>query len=140
MLQQTKDYLDYINKIESKLTECKYDWLQEVSQEGLTQFILNNKDGFINEEGEEFFFIEDRYIDSRKSVLQYAKYKDTLIFKTDKFFGEKEKFMNDIEEYYEDFDYVKDDSGYVVKRYGGNSFVNECLAYVNEIETRISNN
>ena len=81
---------------------------------------LDNNYGFVNQKGEEVFFVKGKKLGSRNENLYYQKYKNTIVFKTGCFMGDKEKFIKAIEE-----------------THGNNDYAKEYIAYIAEIEKEL---
>ena len=109
----------FINQEGEEVISLKYDWVSSF-KEGFATVKLNSKHGFINRDHKEYFFIEGKKLGSENRNLYYQKYKDTIVFSTGCFIGDKDRFIKAIKETHNDNDYAK-----------------EYLAYIEEIEKEL---
>lgn len=110
----------FINKEGKKITEIKYDNIESFKN-GIAVIILNGRKGIIDQEGKEYFFTRGKKIGSRRSTLYFVKHKDTIIFNTGCFIGDKDAFIKAIKE-----------------THGDNNHAYNHLNYIREIEEKLA--
>ena len=87
----------FINQKGEEITPLKYDWASSF-KEGFATIELNRKYGFINQDYEAYFFAKGKKLGSESRNLYYQKYKDTIVFSTGCFIGDKDRFIKAIKE------------------------------------------
>ena len=109
-----------LTKKAKKITEIKYDNIESFKN-GIAVIILNGRKGIIDQEGKEYFFTRGEKIGSRRSTLYFVKHKDTIIFNTGCFIGDKDAFIKAIKE-----------------THGDNNHAYNHLNYIREIEEKLA--
>lgn len=110
----------FINQQGQEIVAPKYDCVYDFQEDFAEVKLFCETRGFVNKDGEEFLFIEGKEIGSENRNLYYQRYKDTIVFSTGCFIGDKETFIKVIKE-----------------THGNNDYAKEYLTYIKEIEKEL---